>query len=157
ESYCCYGCRFAASITAAGGDEGQARWMMTRLGLAIFFSMNVMVFTMLLWSQPVEAEQLAGIWYDLARFACLLFTLPVVWLLGGPLLADAAAQLRQGRASLNLLLCVGVAAALAYSIWSLLAGGGHVYFEVAVTILVAVTLGRWLEATGKLKTTAALR
>lgn len=156
--YCCYGCRFAASVTAAAGDEGQARWAMTRLGLAIFFSMNVMVFTMLLWSQPVElSDQLAGVWYDLARYACLVFTLPVVLLLGGPLVEDAVAEIRRWQPSLSLLLCVGIAAALLYSVGSLWAGGGYVYFEVASTILVAVTLGRWLEATGKLKTTAALR
>jgi heavy metal translocating P-type ATPase len=156
--YCCYGCRFAASVTAAGGDEAQARWAMTRLGLAIFFSMNVMVFTMLLWSQPIEpSDQLAAIWYDLARYACLVFTLPVVLLLGGSLVEDAVAEIRRYQPSLSLLLCVGIAAALVYSLGSLWAGGGHVYFEVASTILVAVTLGRWLEATGKLKTTAALR
>ena len=124
--YCCYGCRFAASITAADGDEGQARLAMTRLGLAIFFSMNVMVFTMLLWSQPVElADNLAGAWYELARYACLLFTLPVVFLLGGPLLEDACAELRRFRPSLSLLLCIGVAASLVYSIWSLFTGSGH--------------------------------
>jgi heavy metal translocating P-type ATPase len=170
--YCCHGCRFAASIAAADGDEGQARWAMTRLGLAVFFAMNVMVFTMLLWSQP-EARAaadwalnsspsgfgltLAAAWYDLARYACLLFTLPVVLLLGSPLATEAIEELCRGRPSLSLLLCLGIAASLAYSIWSLLAGSGHVYFEVAATILVAVTLGRWLEATGKLKTTAALR
>jgi len=156
--YCCYGCRFAASITAADGDEGQARWAMTRLGLAFFFWMNVMVFTMLLWSQPLEpADQLTSVWYDLARYACLLFTLPVVVLLGGALVEDAVAELQRREPSLSLLLSVGIAASLAYSTWSLLAAGGHVYFEVASTILVAVTLGRWFEATGKLKTTAALR
>jgi P-type Cu+ transporter len=155
--YCCYGCRFAASVTAAGGDEAQARWAMTRLGLAIFFSMNVMVFTMLLWSQPVEPSvQLAGVWYDLARYACLVFTLPVVLLLGGPLVEDSVSEIHRGKPSLSLLLCVGVAAAMFHSVWSLWTGSGHVYFEVASTILVAVTLGRWLEATGKLKTTAAL-
>lgn len=155
--YCCYGCRFAATIAAADGDEGQARWAMTRLGLAVFFAMNVMVFTVLLWSQPLEAgNRLAGAWYDLARWACLLFTLPVVLLLGGPLLADAIAEVRRFRLSLSLLLCVGVTASLVYSTWSLFSGG-HVYFEVASIILVMVTLGRWLEATGKLKTTAALR
>jgi cation transport ATPase len=157
QHYCCYGCRFAASIAAEGGEEGQNRWAMTRLGLALFFAMKVMVFTMLLWSQPTELDRLSGIWYDLARYACLLFTLPVVFLLGVPLLEDAGGELKRGRPSLGLLLCLGVAAALAYSIYSLLAGGGHVYFEVAATILVAVTLGRWLEATGKLKTTEALR
>src|SRR6476660_6903875 len=133
--YCCYGCRFAASVTAADGDEGQARWAMTRLGLAIFFAMNVMVFTMLLWSQPLESnDRLASAWYDLARWACLLFTLPVVLLLGGPLVEDARVELRRLRPSLSLLLCVGVVASLLYSTWSLLAGGGHVYFEVTSTI-----------------------
>jgi heavy metal translocating P-type ATPase len=156
--YCCYGCSFAASITAADGDEGQARWAMTRLGLAVFFWMNVMVFTMLLWSQQDDpTDYLTGVWYDLARYACLFFTLPVTVLLGGPLVEDAIAEIRRCRPSTSLLLCVGVAASLAYSVWSLVLGGGHVYFEVTATILVAVTLGRWFEATGKLKTTAALR
>jgi heavy metal translocating P-type ATPase len=156
--YCCYGCRFAASIAAADGDEGQARWAMTRLGLAIFFSMSVMVFTMLLWSQPEESrDQLARVWYDLLRYACLLFTIPVVLLLGGPLIDDAATELRERRPSLGVLLGVGIFAALIYSMWSLFSGSGHVYFEVVATVLVALTLGRWFEATGKLKTTAALR
>jgi P-type Cu+ transporter len=156
--YCCYGCRFAASITAADGEEGQARWAMTRLGLAVFFSMSVMVFTMLLWSQPeASADRLAAAWYELARYACLMFTLPVILLLGGPLVLDAAAELRRGRASNSVLLVTGVAAALFYSTWSLFTGSGHVYFEVVCMVLVAVTLGRWFEATGKLRTTEALR
>ena len=57
--FCCSGCRFASAITAAGGADAQARWMMTRLGIAIFFSMNVMVFTFLLWSQA-EGEAAGG-------------------------------------------------------------------------------------------------
>jgi heavy metal translocating P-type ATPase len=156
--FCCYGCSFAASIAASQGDEAQARWAMTRLGLAVFFAMNVMVFTMLLWSQPEGShERSVQVWYELARYACLLFTIPVVMMLGGPLAKDAWDELARGRPSLSLLLVVGVAASLAYSLWSVWQGTGHVYFEVATTILVATTLGRWLEATGKLKTTEALR
>lgn len=156
--FCCFGCRFAASVTAAEGDDGQARWMMTRLGLAIFFTMNVMVFTMLLWSQPEDATSpQAGALYGLARHACLLFTAPVLLLLGGPLCGDAVADVRRGRASLSLLLLVGVAAAFAMSAWATWRNDGHVYFEVACMVLVAVTLGRWLEASGKLRTTEALR
>jgi len=156
--FCCFGCRFAASITAAQGDDGQARWMMTRLGLALFFTMNVMVFTMLLWSQPDgEPSAQAGALYGLARHACLLFTAPVLVLLGGPLLDESLAEIRRGRGSLNLLLLVGVAAACAMSAWATWRNEGHVYFEVACMVLLAVTLGRWLEASGKLRTTEALR
>ena len=157
-AYCCHGCRFAAAIAGAGGDDGRARWMMTRLGLAIFFTMNVMVFTMLLWSQQGTAEgPAAAAFYDLARHACLLFTAPVILLLGGPLLAEAVAEVRCGRPAVNLLLLAGVVAAYGLSARATWIGDGHVYFEVACMVLVAVTLGRWLEASGRLRTTAALR
>jgi heavy metal translocating P-type ATPase len=158
--YCCSGCRLAASITAAGGADAQARWMMTRLGLAVFFSMNVMVFTFLLWSEEAAAGsggRAATAFYDLARFACLLFSAPVLLLLGGPLVEGAVADLRRGRLSIDLLLVAGVAAAFGISAWATWRGVGHVYFEVGCMVLVAVTLGRWLEASGKLQTTAALR
>jgi heavy metal translocating P-type ATPase len=140
---------------------------MTRLGLAVFFSMNVMVFTLVLWSQDLAQAAAAteasatsppwsAVWYDLARYAALLFTLPVVLLLGGPLVTSAWEELRQRRASQSALLLVGVGASLLSSLYGL-AYGGHVYFEVACAVLVAVTLGRWLEATAKLRTTQALR
>jgi heavy metal translocating P-type ATPase len=158
-AFCCSGCRLAASITAAGGADGEARWMMTRLGLAAFFSMNVMVFTFLLWSQEAGATggEAARALYDLARYAGLLFSAPVLLLLGGPLLESAVAELRRGRATIDLLLVAGVASAFGISAWNTWQGRGHVYFEVACMVLVAVTLGRWLEASGKLQTTAALR
>jgi len=157
--YCCFGCRFAASITAAGGDTGEARWMMTRLGLAVFFSMNVMVFTMLLWSEGdgTATDPAAAAFFGLARHACLVFTSPVMILLGGPLIREAWREIAGRRPSLNVLLTAGVAAAFVLSVRSVVVDGGHVYFEVTCMVLLAVTLGKWLEASGKLQTTEALR
>ncbi|MGE0755390.1 MAG: hypothetical protein AB7O38_00150, partial [Pirellulaceae bacterium] len=45
-AYCCFGCRFAAAVAAEGGEAGQMRWTLARLGAGIFFTMNVMVFSM---------------------------------------------------------------------------------------------------------------
>jgi heavy metal translocating P-type ATPase len=137
--------------------------MMTCLGLAAFCSMNVMVFTFLLWSEAApyetsyETSGQAHALYDLARYASLVFTVPVLVLLGGALVESAGAELRRGRFSIDLLLVTGVAAAFGISVWATWLGEGHVYFEVACMVLVAVTLGRWFEASGKLQTTAALR
>ncbi len=86
---------------------------------------------------------------DVFRYLSLLLTLPVVWMLGLPLAESAWQQLRRGRATTDLLLLSGVAAAIAYSAVSVFRGQGHVYFEVACVVLVAVTLGRWFESTGK--------
>ena len=55
-----------------------------------------------------------------------------------------------GHPPTSCLLVIGVVAAFAYSTISLFFGGEHVYFEVACMILVAVTLGRWFEAAGKI-------
>ncbi|MCO6455536.1 MAG: heavy metal translocating P-type ATPase [Pirellulaceae bacterium] len=177
--YCCFGCKLAAAITAERGAEGHARSTLTRLGLSVFFSMNVMVFTLVLWTwdaprpgqladNPAAGERVAGeraagsdpaadVFFQLLRYLCLLFSAPVLLLLAGPLLESAWQQLQRRAGVTDLLLVLGVAAAFGYSLVSVLRGSGHVYFEVACMVLVFVTLGRWLEATGKLKTTSVLR
>jgi heavy metal translocating P-type ATPase len=160
--YCCFGCRFAEAVAQERGETGEARWTITRLGLAIFFSMTVMVFTLALWSRDLYVVEgsvapQADALFGLFRAICLVFTLLVVLLLGAPLLENALADLRRLRPTSDVLLLAGVAAAFAYSVASVARGDGHVYFEVVCMVLVAVTLGRWLEATGRLKTTEALR
>ncbi|MEX2112897.1 MAG: cation-translocating P-type ATPase [Pirellulales bacterium] len=158
--YCCLGCRLAAEITGQQGPQGAVHWTLARLGLAIFLSLNVMMFTMALWTYEVHdaesagAGQLAQTLADLFRYLCLVLSLPVLFLLGVPMLENALADWRRGSA--DLLIVVGVAAAYVYSGISVLRGAGHVYFEVGCAVLVMVTLGRWLEANGKLKTTEAL-
>lgn len=134
---------------------------MTRLGLAVFFSMNVMVFTFALWAYDTHGMQdqtssIAASFADLLRFICLIMSLPVLALLGTPLARHAGQQLRRGNLSTDLLLMTGVVAAYAYSAVSVWRGSGPLYLEVGCTILVFVTLGRWLEATGKLRSTQAL-
>ncbi|MCA9000261.1 MAG: cation-translocating P-type ATPase, partial [Planctomycetaceae bacterium] len=79
-----------------------------------------------------------------------------LFLLGRPLLENALEQIRQRVFSTDLLLVGGVIASFVYSVISVWSGRGEIYFEVGCMILVMVTLGRWLEATGKLKATQAL-
>src|SRR5262245_5336179 len=85
--YCCFGCRFAAEVTRSKGEHGAATWALTRLGLAVFFTMNVMAFTMALWSrdlyssEPGSTTELAASVYGLFRFLCMILALPVLLLL----------------------------------------------------------------------------
>ena len=159
-AYCCYGCRLAHSIAQETGEEGATRLTLTRLGIALFFAMNVMVFTLALWAYDTgevdRSDRMAASFAELLRSACLVLSLPVLILLGRPLLENALAQLRRGILSTDLLLLSGVLAAYAYSIVQVWTGNGPLYFEVGCMILVMVTLGRWLEATGRLKSTQAL-
>lgn len=159
-AYCCFGCRFAASVAASGEEGGEVRALLTRLGLALFFAMNVMMFSLALWAYDTPASQdshrMAPLFADLFRFLTLVCALPVLFLLGRPLAESAVEQLQRRVWSTDLLLLVGVVAAYVFSSISVYRGEGPLYFEVGCTILVLVTLGRWLEASGRLQSSSAL-
>ena len=159
--YCCSGCRAVASVDQATLEHGKSANSMLRLGLAIFFTMNVMVFTMALWSQDIYPDQsftsqLSLVLRSLFRWASLVFSAPVLWLLGGPIARGVWQALGRRAITTDLLILLGVGAAYGYSVVSVLRGAGHVYFEVGSMVLVFVSLGRWLEAKGKRRTTESL-
>jgi heavy metal translocating P-type ATPase len=159
--YCCYGCRFADEVSRSSdsgpGHEGHAVGMLTRLGLSLFFAMNVMVFAMALWTQDVYgSDAVSSPFPGLFRYLCLLFALPVLLLLGIPLLDEAWRNLRRGVLATDLLIVLGVTASYLYSAWSVWADSGHVYFEVGCMVLVLITAGRWLEAVGRSQASQAL-
>lgn len=155
--YCCSGCRFAAAVTHEKGEVGESRWMLTGLGVSLFFSLNVVMLTMALWAYADKPDtKFAAALADFLRWIALLFTIPVLAWLGVPLSRNAIDQLKRGQLSTDLLLMTGVIAAFGYSVVSTIRGLGHVYFEVSCVILVLVTLGRWLEATGRRQASEAL-
>jgi heavy metal translocating P-type ATPase len=159
--YCCSGCRAVAHVDQATGEQGQAANSLMRLGLAVFFTMNVMVFTMALWSQDVYPEQsfkseLSTVLRSVFRWGSLVFSAPILWLLGGPIAQGVWQALRRRAITTDLLILLGVTAAYAFSVVSVLRGEGHVYFEVGSMVLVFVSLGRWLEAKGKRRTGESL-
>ncbi|MBX3433822.1 MAG: cation-translocating P-type ATPase [Pirellulales bacterium] len=158
--YCCSGCRVASDVQAATVDDDSRRPLF-RLGLGVFFTMNVMVFSMALWSQDFyRAEDfqtpLAQSVRSVFRWGSLLFSAPVLFLLGEPIVAGVWHAMRRRAVTTDLLILLGVAAAYAYSVVSVLRSEGHVYFETGCVVLVFVSLGRLLEARGKRQTSAAL-
>lgn len=145
--FCCYGCCIAYQVRQGHGEESEATWLLIRLGIGGFLSMNVMTFSLVVYSGGFE-----GVDANLLPFVHLLLWLlatPVLFLLGGPFLADTWRQARQGRLGSASLITLAVAASYLYSVGSMLAGGDHVYFDTATMLLVLFTLGRYLEALGR--------
>lgn len=158
--YCCYGCQLAADITRARGEAGHLNWMLTRMGLSVFLSMTVMMFSMYLYRQHgLSAEEATPLSLQLSsvmRYLCLIFSVPVFFMLGWPILVTAMEGARRGVYSTDALVVLGVAASFVYSYVSTLRDSGAVYFETGCVVLVFMTLGRWLEANGKLKASKAV-
>jgi P-type Cu+ transporter len=161
--YCCYGCRFAANVASAKTGDGGLSGIIARLGTAIFLSMNVMVIGLVLYAKsvypddgPEAGAEFGDALTALFRYASLLLTTPVLIILGIPILENAIDNLRTRRLTTDLLFALGVSGAYLYSAVSTLRETGHIYFDTACILLILVTFGRWLEAAGKQKTSAAI-
>lgn len=159
--FCCYGCAFAHDILGHGDtDSAPPSWWMSRLGLSLFLAMNVMMISMVLYTPqlfPDTGSPLATRVWELLRHAALLFSIPVMVLLGVPILHNAIRAGLRGHFGLDALIALGCFAAFAMSVHSTLTNRGHVYYETAVMVLVLVTLGRYLEARAKTSSTEALQ
>ena len=134
--------------------------MFTRLSLSIFCTMNVMAFTMALWSGDVYGGEDSATVRSLQaifRYLAMFFAVPVFYSLGLPLLENAWDSIKRGIANTDVLLIAGVSASFAVSANSVFRDDGPVYFEVGCMVLVLVTLGRWLEATGKARASRSLK
>ncbi|MFQ5491428.1 MAG: heavy metal translocating P-type ATPase [Phycisphaerae bacterium] len=162
--YCCYGCRLAGQITQARGEQGQVAWMLARLGMAMFLSMVVMVISLYLYGEQLaldgafenQAKSTSSALTGLMRYASMVLATPVFFLLGVPILRNATEGRPHRIASTDALIFLAVSAALVYSYASTFREYGATYYETACMVLVLVTLGRWLEATGRLKASSAV-
>ena len=155
--FCCYGCYLVLQLTSQPGEEGKVQTIQIRLGLGLFFAMNVMVFnlpTYFPFVYPDAAPQ--GEFLSLLGMLSMIFALPVLLLLGLPILWQSARQLRQAVLEIDALIALATFAAYALSVHNALGGSGHFYFDTAAMLLVLVTLGRYWEATAKVKAARAL-
>ncbi len=76
----------------------------------------------------------------------MLFTsLPVLILLGLPILRAGIASLMRGQPNLHTLITLGTFSAFGISVRNLLAGSGGQYFDTATMLIFLVSVGRWLE------------
>src|SRR5262245_50249668 len=153
QAFCCYGCYLVLRLTGERGEAGETHWLLFRLGAAIFLAVNVMMFTMALYSERFYAIEGAERFHSLLRLLLLALTTPVVVLLGVPVALGARRALF---ASMDGLIFLGVLGGYVLSVAATLAGRGEVYFETVAMVLVLVTLGRYLEGRARAGSTAAL-
>ncbi len=158
--YCCIGCILAHQITRAEGDEGRAAAVLIRLGVAVFFAMNVMMVTLPAYVPAVYGD--AGVATDgplflLLRWLAMVFAAPVLVLLGWPILAAAWQAARAGVVTADALVVIGTVAAYGLSVANTIQGRAAVYYDTAAMLLVLVTLGRYLDARARADAGALVR
>ncbi|MDP2620182.1 MAG: heavy metal translocating P-type ATPase [Hyphomicrobiales bacterium] len=146
-AFCCYGCCIAFQVKHGRSEESEAAWLLIRLGVGAFLSMNIMLFSLLLYTDTftgVDAHMLP--WIHLLLW---IFATPAVVILGGPFLRETLHHGLAGRLTSSALIVIGVGAAYLYSAVAVIEGGAHVYFDTAAMVLMLFTVGRYLEASGR--------
>jgi P-type Cu2+ transporter len=145
--FCCFGCCIAHQVKSGSGDASEAAWFLVRLGVGSFLSMNIMLFSLLVYSGAFSGADRRV----LPTIQLLLWGLatPAVLILGEPFLRETWLQARRGRLTSSALIVLGSLAAYAYSTLAMFQPGGHLYFDTASMVLMLFTLGRYLEAAGR--------
>ena len=110
-------------------------------------------FLALLLAVPVVALAMLDIelpWAFLGRNASVwieaILSAIVILVLGREFHVGMLRQARNGAANMDTLISLGTLAALFYSIWIMIAGGHHLYFETGAVIAALILLGRYFEA-----------
>jgi len=109
----------------------------------------------------IDTTTAVGRYLPLA-FIALLTTVLLAYT-GAPLLRGAYVSVRARRPNMDLLVAVAALSAYAYSNLALATGSTHLYYDVTVTVVMVVSLGRFYEervrsqATDLLETVTAAR
>lgn len=157
--FCCGGCRLVHSLLASRQADQTISSAMLRIGLGIFFSMNLMVFSFCFYGAetlvpPAEATHADAVLDGLFRWLLLLLASGVMLTLWTHIAKGAWEDLSRGRVQTGFLIAAGALAAYCISAISVVRGEGPLYFDSASMILLLVTIGQYIEARMK---TAAVR
>lgn len=107
----------------------------------------------------LTAPLLLGMVFDapLSPWLQLLLATPVQFVLGARFYRAGWKALRARTGNMDLLVALGTTAAYGLSVYLLMKGVHHLYFEAGAAVITLVLLGKWLESRAKRQTTEAIR
>jgi P-type Cu2+ transporter len=146
-AFCCYGCSIAFQVKNGKTEEWEAAWLLIRLGVGGFLSMNIMLFSLLIYGGVFTGADARVL--PLIDILLLILATPAVMILGGPFLRETLLEGARGRMTSSALIVLGVGAAYVYSSVAVIERNAQVYFDTATMVLMLFTLGRYLEASGR--------
>lgn len=118
-----------------------------RMAIAVFASMNIMM---------IDVAKYAGFFsgmkdetLHLVHIAEFIFSTPVLFYSGWIFFKGAYFGLKNKIVNMDLLVSAGATLTYIYSIYVLLGGAGHSYFDSVAMIITFVLVGKYLEVIGK--------
>lgn len=123
--------------------DKEGRFLLICLAVAAFGMMNVMLFSVSVWSG--FTGEMNDSTRDLLHWFSALIALPCAAFAGQPFFRSAWRSLSKGQANMDVPISLAVLLALGLSLWETAHGGKHAYFDAAVMLLFFLLIGRWLD------------
>ncbi|UWR22645.1 heavy metal translocating P-type ATPase [Sulfitobacter sp. S190] len=123
----------------ARARDTKGRSLLTRMAVAGFAMMNVMLLSVAVWSGAQDATR------DLFHLISAMIAFPVVAYSGQPFFASAWSALRVRRLNMDVPISLAILLAAAMSLYETLNGGHHAYFDAALSLTFFLLIGRYMD------------
>jgi Cu2+-exporting ATPase len=123
----------------ADAHDTVGRSLLIKLAVAGFAMMNVMLLSVAIWSGAQDATR------DLFHLISAMIALPTVAYASQPFFTNALSALRVGRLNMDVPISLAILLAAGMSLFEVLNGGEHAYFDAALSLTFFLLIGRFLD------------
>lgn len=128
-----------APMLSAVDADAKGRMLLIRLGVAGFAMMNVMLFSVAVWSGAALATQQMFHWLS------ALIAVPALFFSAQVFFQNAWVALRVGRLNMDVPISLAIILAAGLSVYETSIGGEAVYFDAALSLTFFLLIGRYLD------------
>jgi Cu2+-exporting ATPase len=121
--------------------DQEGRFLLRCMAVAAFATMNVMMFTVPVWSSAEMGDATRATMHLIAA----IIAVPSALYAGQPFFRSAWRALRTRHANMDVPISIAVLLTLIMSVAESIAGGPHAYFDGVVMLLFLLLIGRWLD------------
>ncbi|MCR8826714.1 heavy metal translocating P-type ATPase [Pseudosulfitobacter koreensis] len=121
------------------GKDAEGQRLLVKLAVAGFAMMNVMLFSVAIWSGASDSTR------ELFHMISAAISLPAVLFCGQPFFANAWSALRVRRLNMDVPISLAILLAAGMSLYEVLNHGHHAYFDAALSLTFFLLVGRYLD------------
>ncbi len=136
-------------------EQQESKFLLRTLAVSAFASMNLMLFSIPLWSS--SSAEMGEATRTMFHWIQAIIAIPTIAYCGIPFYSSALKALRSGHTNMDVPISVAIILATLMSLFETINFGEHSYFDSAVMLVFFLLIGRYLEARARGKAREAAK